>query len=88
MTNIPAWEVWSTHAESLIKINVHMAGAMFTLNLDFLRFLFENMNVGDRMIFYRKIKAIFDVWRNLQEKKDNPKTQAAMNRTKELQKAR
>lgn len=86
--NVSAWETWIHHAESIIQINVHMAGAMFTLNLDFLRFLFENNDFGDRMIFYRKIKTIFDIWKRLQDKKDNPKTQEAMKRTKELQRAR
>lgn len=85
--NVPAWEVWITHAESLIVVVPHMAGVIFTLNLDFLRFLFENTDLGDRMIFYRKIKAIFDVWKEFQEREKNPKTQAAMNRTKELQRA-
>lgn len=62
-----------------------MAGAMYTLNLEFLNFLFENIELGDRIVFYRKIKAIFDVWKDLNERKENPKAQAALSRAKELQ---
>lgn len=88
MNNIRAWEKWITHIDILINVNPHTAGVIFTLNLDFLRFLFENEDVGDRMIFYRKIKALFDVWREFQEKKDNSKTQKSLDRARELQRAR
>jgi hypothetical protein len=83
--NIRAWDLWAGNAEQIIRVDVSMAGAMFTLNLESLRCLMEMMGIEDQVGTYRKIRVIFNEWHRINHPKES-ETEKSMKRVKAARK--
>lgn len=79
--NMVAWSMWTQWSDQLIVIEPTMAGCFYTLNSDFLIWLMNESGEKDKVTMFKKMRTLFNVWREIQERKEQTKTEAAMNRT-------
>lgn len=85
--NMEAWVAWSKYADQLITIHVTMGGAMYTLSLDSLDRIMAYMEVVDRLGTFRKVRAIFNEWKKIQDTQSQTKTNQSMSKTKALRRS-
>lgn len=84
--NIIVWDFWARWMDQLIKIDPTMAGAIYTLNLDFLIWHLEETRATDKITFIKKIRVIFEEWRMIQSSLEQTKTNQSFEKTRALKK--
>lgn len=82
--NATAWNIWANWMDQIIRVEPTMAGAIYTLNLDFLIWHLEETQTMDKMSVVKKIKVIFNEWRTIQSSLEQTKTNKSFERTKAM----
>ena len=74
LENQQAWSIWCEMSDQLVNLTP-MSEPTFTLNLGSLRYLCEIHEIEDRELMYRKVKAVFHVYRKLVLRRKQTKTE-------------
>ena len=81
---VDLWQKWATH---LIRTEASLSGVIYTLNLGLLREILEEEGQESRMSIIKKVAAIFQEWRTIQNASDSPKTKESMRRLEKTRKS-
>ncbi len=83
--NYTAWDLWAKYPDQILQLEGGgMVGAIFTLNLVSLNCLMELSGINDRIDTYRKIRIIYNVWRELKDNEERTKSNKSEQRTKRM----